>query len=159
MIEIELHINKANVYDEVAKTTSYTGAKMVEDDKAYDRIFTTDADRQMLERFWLEACNGATEQFKPFLVSVSNQQVSHGVELSADYIVTLEVSNSYDTTLTQSIETSLYSYFVMYIVSKWYKFTNKDESESCGNDAVGAMDDVMRKLYFRKKPTRRVPTT
>ena len=68
MKTIELTVNKANVYDEVAKTTSYTGQKMQGDATAYDRIFTTDDDRMMLERFWVEACNGATEQFKPFLL-------------------------------------------------------------------------------------------
>ena len=56
-----------------------------------------------------------------------------------------------------SVGTSLFSYFVAMIVSKWYKFTNKGESESYGTDAVGAIDDVMRKIYYRKKPTRVVP--
>lgn len=158
MKNIELKINKASVYDEVAKTTSYTGVKMQGDESAYDRIFTTDADREMLERFWVEACNGATEQFKPFLVSVTDQPMSHGVELEKDYEVNLELSSSFDESLKGSIETSLFSYFVAMIVSKWYKFTNKGESESYGTDAVGAIDDVMRKIYYRKKPTRVVPT-
>lgn len=158
MKTIELTVNKANVYDEVAKTTSYTGQKMQGDATAYDRIFTTDDDRMMLERFWVEACNGATEQFKPFIVSVSDQPVSHGVELDKNYVVKLELSNSYDESLNGSIGTSLFSYFVAMIVSKWYKFTNKGESESYGTDAVGAIDDVMRKIYYRKKPTRVVPT-
>ena len=96
MKNIELKINKARVYDEVAKTTSYTGVKMQGDESAYDRIFTTDADREMLERFWVEACNGATEQFKPFLVSVTDQPMSHGVELDKDYEVKLELSSSFD---------------------------------------------------------------
>ena len=111
----------------------------------------------MLERFWVEACNGATEQFKPFLVSVTDQPMSHGVELDKDYEVKLELSSSFDESLTGSIETSLFSYFVAMIVSKWYKFTNKGESESYGGDAVGAIDDVMKKIYYRKKPTRVVP--
>ena len=157
MKNIELKINKARVYDEVAKTTSYTGAKMQGDKSAYDRIFTTDADREMLERFWVEACNGATEQFKPFLVSVTDQPMSHGVELEKDYVVELELSNNFDESLTGSIETSLFSYFVALIVSKWYKFANKDESESYGGDAAGAIDDVMKKIYYRKKPKRIVP--
>ena len=97
------------------------------------------------------------QQFKPFLLSVSDQPVSHGVELDKNYVVKLELSNSYDESLNGSIGTSLFSYFVAMIVSKWYKFTNKGESESYGTDAVGAIDDVMRKIYYRKKPTRVVP--
>ena len=83
--------------------------------------------------------------------------MSHGVELENDYDVRLELSNSFDESLKGSIETSLFSYFVAMIVSKWYKFTNKGESESYVGDAVGAIDDVMKKIYYRKKPTRVVP--
>lgn len=76
MKEIELSVNKANVYTEVAKTTAYTGSKMQDDKEAYSRIFATDEDREMLERFWVEACNGATELLKQFIVTVSDQPMS-----------------------------------------------------------------------------------
>lgn len=158
MIEVTLTVNKAQVYDEVAKTTSYTGVKMQGDESAYDRIFTTDDDRMMLERFWVEACNAATEQFKPFLKSVNEQVEGLSVDLSRNYEVELELSSSYDASLTGSIKTSLFSFFVSLIVSKWFKFTNKDEAESYGVDASSMMGDVMRKVYYKKKPTRVIPT-
>ena len=154
MISVTLTVNKANVYNEVAKTTSYTGAKMQGDESAYQRIFTTDDDRMMLERFWVEACNAATEQFKPFLTSVSSQPEGRGVELGSNYVVGLSLSSSFDSTLTGSIGTSLFSFFVSVIVSKWYKFTNKGEAESYAADALGMMEDIMRKIYYRKKPSR-----
>lgn len=157
MTEITLTINKASVYNEVAKTTSYTGAKMTGDEGAYERIFTTDDDRMMLERFWVEACSAATEQFKPFLLSVSEQPESHGVELDRDYSVELELSSSFDVHLRDSIETSLFSFFVALIVGKWYRFANKPEAEAYGTEAAGMMDDVMRKIYYRKKPRRIAP--
>jgi hypothetical protein len=150
MIEITLNIIKADVYKEVAKTTSYTGSKMMHDDEAYDRIFTTDEDRQMLERFWTEACNGATEEFKQFILEVSDPT-------GTDYEVTLELSSSFDKNLKSSIETSLFSYFVNSIISKWNKFANKGESESYATDADAAMLDVRSKIFFKKKPKRVVP--
>lgn len=154
---ITLTVNKANVYDEVAKTTSYAGAKMQGDDSAYDRIFTTDDDRMMLERFWAEACAIATEQFKPFLTSVNSQPESHGVELDRNYIVQLELSSAFDPALTDSIATSLFSFFVALIVSKWYKFTNKNEADNYVAEAAGMLDDVKSKIYHRKKPRRIIP--
>lgn len=157
MINVKLSINKASVYEEVAKTTSYTGAKMEGDEKAYERIFTTDDDRLMLERFWTEASNAATEQLKPFIVSVSEHTEGHGVAMERNYDVELELSNSFDTALRGSIETSMFSFFVATIVSKWYKFTNKQETESYASDAGGMMDDVMRKIYYKKKPKRVKP--
>lgn len=157
MIDITLEVNKAHVYNEVAKTTSYTGDKMQGDDTAYDRIFTTDDDRIMLERFWTEACNAATEQFKPFLVQVSSYPESHGVELDRNYNVELELSSSFDENLKGSIESSLFSFFVAMIVSKWYKFTNKSEADMFATDALGMIEDVMKKIYYRKKPKRVAP--
>ncbi len=157
-MRISLIVNKANVYDEVAKTTSYAGSKlMYEDTSAYNRIFTTDEDRLLLERFWVETCNITTEQFKPFIVSVSSQPISHGVDLSQNYIVELEVSSAFDTALTQSVETSLYSFFVFAITSKWYAFTNKTDVENIGSEATNTMESIMRKIYFRKKPARITP--
>lgn len=149
MKQIELTVAKSAVYNEVAKTTSYTGARMVGDDDAYLRIFTTDEDQEMLERFWEEAASGATEQLKPFLHFDNST--------ATEYEVVLEVSSSYDETLTGSVRKSLFSYFVAMIVARWYRIANKQESESYANDAIGAMDDVMKKIYYRKKPVRVVP--
>ena len=149
MTDVTLAVDKNKVYDEVAKTTSYTGAKMQGDDKAYERIFTTDEDQQMLERFWTEASNAATEQLKQFLeINLSD---------SSCYKVQLELSSSFETQLQASIETSLFSFFVSVIVGKWYKFTNKSEAESYTNEAVGMIEDVMQKIYFKKKPKRAIP--
>lgn len=158
MIEVTLTVSKQRVYDEVAKTTSYAGAKMQGDDSAYDRIFTTDSDRSMLERFWTEACNAATEQLKKFIVEVSDNSEGNTIDLSRDYVVKLELSSSYDNNLTESVQASLFSFFVSVIVAKWYKFTNKEEIESYGADALGMMNDVMGKIFYRKKPTRVIPT-
>jgi hypothetical protein len=157
MIEVTLTVSKQRVYDEVAKTTSYTGAKMQGDDSAYDRIFTTDSDRSMLERFWTEACNTTTEQLKRFIVEVSDNSEGSTADLSRDYVASLELSSSYDENLTESIQASLFSFFVSVIVGKWFKFTNKDEADKYIADAVGMMNDAMAKICYRKKPVRVAP--
>lgn len=145
---ITLTIGKEAVYAEVSQTTAYSGAKMTDDKDAYDRIFTTDADRAMLERFWDETCSMATEGMKRFVVEVSSD---------ADYISTLELSNSYDEALTPSVEKSLFSYFVLSIVSKWNAFVDKGEVERYANEAHISFQDVLSKLYYKKRPQRVVP--
>lgn len=157
MNNITLTVNKQKVYDEVAKTTAYAGAKMTDDSGAYDRIFTTNADRMMLERFWVEACNVATEEFKPFIISVSEQSEGYEVDLTKNYSVELELSSRFDTNLKGSMETSLFSFFVATIVGKWCKFTDKGETDSYINDAQKAMMDIRSKMYYRKKPMRIIP--
>lgn len=155
---ITFTVNKANVYNEVAKTTSYAGKKLMDaDEQAYKRIFATDEDEEMLESFWLEACNAVTDEMKPFLNTVSQLQESHGVDLAENFVLTLDLSSAFDTTLTQSINTSLFRFFVAYIVSKWFRLSNKPEAESYGADATAMMEDVSKKVWYRKKPTRVIP--
>lgn len=145
MIEVTLTIDKESVYEEVAQTTSYTGAKM-DDEDAYERIFTTDDDKSMLERFWSESKNTIANSLKRILL---NEQEADGT-----YSLLLGLSSSFDEALTDSMQRSLFSFFVMNITAKWYTFTNKQEATGYASEAATYIDDIMRKAFFKKKPTR-----
>lgn len=140
-----LRVNKDMVYEEVAQTTSYTGAKM-DDVTAYERIFTTDEDKAMLERFWNESKNAIAGNLKKFLESET--------EMDGTYTLTLELSASFDDSLLESMERSLFSFFVMNITAKWYTFTNKNEATDYAAGAATNLEDIMRKAFFKKKPRR-----
>ena len=145
MIEVTLTIDKESVYEEVAQTTSYTGAKM-DDEDAYERIFTTDDDKSMLERFWNESKNIIANSLKRILL---NEQETDGT-----YSLQLGLSSSFDEALTDSMRRSLFSFFVMNITAKWYTFTNKQEATGYASEAATYIDDIMRKAFFKKKPSR-----
>ena len=145
MADIVLTVNKEKVYEEVAQTTSYTGAKM-DDEHAYERIFTTDEDKSMLERFWNESKNTVCNSLKKILLSE--------IEASGEYQLSLGVSRSFDEALTESMNRSLFSFFVMSITAKWYTFTNKEEATGYATEAAIYMEDVMRKAFFKKRPIR-----
>lgn len=140
-----LSVNKDRVYEEVAKTTAYTGSKM-EDAEAYQRISTTEQDKVMLERFWNESKNTIADSLKKFLVSEE--------ELSGSYILTLEFSASFNESLLESMERSLFSFFVMNITAKWYTLANKQEASDYAAAAATDIDDIMRKAFFKKRPVR-----
>ena len=53
-MQITIAINKDNIYEQIAQNTSWIGAKSAEAG-AYDRIFTTDEDKEQLELYWKEA--------------------------------------------------------------------------------------------------------
>lgn len=148
MQNVEFLVGKVNVFDEVGRMTNYAGAKKDEDKGAFVRIATTGSDEQMLEPFWQAACSAATEKFKPFLTSLGAGE---------DYHPHLELSGSYDVNLTDSINESLKNFFVCLMVSKWYDITNPAEAEKYGVSAAEYMDDVVSKIYYKKKPTRVVP--
>lgn len=145
MIDITFTIDKKEVYEEVAQTTSYTGAKM-DDENAYDRIFTTYEDQSMLERFWNESKNTVCNTTKKLLTSET--------ETDGVFSLALQLSASFDKALTESIQRSLFSFFVMNITAKWYTFTNKKEATGYATEAATYLEDIMRKAYFKKKPMR-----
>ncbi|WP_290302438.1 hypothetical protein [Muribaculum intestinale] len=147
MPTIILQVNKAAVWNEVAKTSGYTGDKMTDaDENAYERILITDEDQKSLQRFWEEAVAVANDQLKEMLETASS--------MNSDYKVALHVSRSYDTVLNASVQAALTSYFISAIVGRWYKFSNKGEADSYLSEAANMMDDVLRKLYSRKRPRR-----
>jgi len=158
-MDIVLNIKKANVYDEVAKLTGYVGSKTIEDTgKAYDRVFTTDDDRLMLERFWREAIGAITDEIKRFITNVSTQANSQTVDISEVWTANLEMPSNFDNNLIDSINDSLFSYAVNSIVSKWFSITNKEEADMYSGMAVNCGNEAKSKLYYRKKPKRVVPS-
>lgn len=144
-MEITLTIDKEAVYEEVAKTTEYTGAKMA-DEHAYEMISTTEEDKTMLERFWNECKNTACNSLKRFLIQ---ENESDGV-----YALTLGLSSAFDENLTESMQRSLFSFFVMNITAKWYTFTNKSEAIGYATEAATYIEDIRRKAFYKKRPTR-----
>ena len=144
-METILKVSKAKVYEEVAKTTEYTGAKM-DDANAYEKISTTDEDAIMLERFWNESKNTICQSMKKVLQSEE--------ESDGEYVLTLVLSSAFDASLKESMERSMFSYFVMNITAKWYTFANKSEATGYATEAATYIEDIMRKAYFMKKPSR-----
>lgn len=147
MQSITLTVYKSKVMDEVTKTSAYTGSKMVGDESAYDRIFATDGDEELLERFWAESQVAVCETFKKYL---------QGYSASEDdpFIMELGLSSSFDQTLISSMEQELFSFFVMNITAKWFAFTNKTEAADYGTAAAELLVGVHKKAVFKKRPTR-----
>lgn len=145
-MEITLTVNQKSVLDEVAQTTSYTGAKMDDDTSAYERISTVDEDQNELQRFWDESRAEVAQTFIRMLAS-------EGME-DGEYRLKLNVSVSFDTALLPSMQLGLFSYFVQSIAAKWYVYTNKKEAGEYADVGKGLLDEVREKAFYKKKPVR-----
>ena len=143
---VDITVNKGDVLNEVAKTTAYSGAKMTGEEGAYERIFTTKSDREMLERFWTECQVSVCETLKKFLQQEETTDEGWNLKLG--------LSESFDDTLTKSIKKELFSFFVTGIVAKWYVFTNKKEAGEYESSASHLLVGIHKKVLFKKKPTR-----
>ena len=167
MADLTLSILKSAVLNEVYKQTAYVGAKITQSDgtNAYDKIYATADDAAMMERFWKEAIAFTTGNLKSYLKSCKTKVlngVAAEIETSpaeAPAALTLEIiltmpEGRYNASQNNSIVVSLYSYFVNYMTARWMAITNKPEAEYYEKYAQTSMEDVMRKVFSKTRPTR-----
>ena len=148
MADSTLTIKKSEVYEEVAKTTAYIGAKnKLEDGKsAFDQVFVTDADLTMIERFFNESMDALRNVLKRFISGGSG----------ADGTITwqLEMPSRFDDNLLESIKSSVNSFLVNSIIGKWCEITANDKVKEYADNAAALLLDIKEKAFFKKKPTR-----
>lgn len=155
METITIQVSKDDVYEEVAKATDYTGAKLIDgDENARDRILATDSDLSDLSRFWEESVLATNERLKEMVVSGETKSVEVDKSTKIVYKVTLEVSKSFDKSLTANVQSAIRNFFIASIIGQWFKFSNKGEAKDYFSQAGEMMNGAERLLYSRKRPTR-----
>ena len=149
MANFTLTIKKSDIYEEVAKTTAYIGAKnKLEDGKsAFDQVFVTDADMTMIDRFFNESLDSLRNVLKRFISGGSG----------ADGTITwqLEMPSRFDDNLLESINSSSNSFLVNSIIGKWCEITANDKVKEYADNAAALLLDIKEKAFFKKKPTRK----
>lgn len=148
MADFTLTIKKSDVYEEVAKTTAYIGAKnKLEDGKsAFDQVFVTDADLTMIERFFNESLDALRNVLKRF--------ISGGSEVDGTITWQLEMPSRFGDNLLSSINSSANSFLVNRIIGKWCEITANDKVKEYADNAAALLLDIKDKAFFKKKPTR-----
>lgn len=144
---VSINISRDEVMEAVAMRSAQLGAKtQTADNDAYRRVFAADADRELLNQYWKEACSTATTALKRWMGS-SNAGAD-------SWAVTLYASASYDASLNQGVKDSLQSFLVLDILSKWLRMTLPDQSAACAAEGTAMLADANTKLHYRKKPVR-----
>ena len=154
-----IQVSKARVMDEVAKATAYIGQKAAsqQDPGAYERIATTDANREELDRYWMEACTGASLLLDHWLTGQTRQTLTHHPDISAerDYNVTLGLPANWNFAYLNSVKEALLSYLVNSIVSQWLLRTQKQDAAAYAALANGAGRRIDQLMLLRVRPKRR----
>lgn len=148
MANFTLTITKSEIYEEVAKTTAYIGAKnKLEDGKsAFDQVFVTDADLTMIERFFNESLDALRNVLKQF--------ISGGSGVDGTITWQLEMPSRFDDNILESINSSANSFLVNSIIRKWCEITANDKVKVYADNAAALLLDIKDKAFFKKKPTR-----
>lgn len=159
MKQVNINISKARVMDEVAKSTAYQGAKAVnaEDIAAYDRIAVTDADRELLDRYWMEACHETTTAMQDWLQFgiTPRAPLGHHMDLGNDYKVSLCMTDNWPGALKDSVETHLTGYIINTMIAKWCMMTAKGDVEAYAALGATALEQARKALLTRQRPAKR----
>lgn len=141
---VNIKIKKSEVYEELKKTSWYAGVKLGDD--SYKIMAINDEDRIMLDRFFEESKNVAINR----LVRVFNDEV-FGLD-NDTYYLRLKLPDAFNKSLLPSIQSSLFSFYVLSILSKWFTFTNKPEAGQYATEAVAMLEDVATKVRYKLRP-------
>lgn len=152
MADLTISIKKSDVYEEVAKTTAYIGAKnKLEDGKsAFDQVFVTDADLAMIERFYNESVDILINLMKRFVAELNSENGNINWKLS--------MSDRFDSNLGTYITRSATSFLVNSIIGKWCEITAPDKVKVYADNAAALLTDINDKVFFKSAPSRVKPT-
>lgn len=146
-MNLTIKITRQDVLDEIAKTTGYTGAKLLPGDPgAYQRISLTDSDAAMLERFWQESRDNVGMALRRMLAAEDYDGESLRLEL--------RLSQAFDTAQCASMQTAIYCYFVHSITARWLALVGSGKALEYTASAASILSDIERKALCKRAPVR-----
>lgn len=145
-MNIQIVITKTDVFNDVGLMSGYAGAKKDIEGSLYDHISTSESDSSLLDCFWNETKNTACTALKRVLTSATEEE--------GTLTFTLSVSSSFEQTFKDSVVLHLHNFFVKNITAKWYMYTNKEEAPAVATEGNGMLEEALKQLFYKKRPTR-----
>lgn len=147
---ITFSVDKENVYNEVAKISSYVGAKSKEDEHLYNRVAITDSDKDLLNRYWDDCCGKVAAELQIIIGDIIDASSDSFSFTLKDW---LDV-NSNERLRAKILRKDLHSCFINFILYKWFELTNKEKTEYYFAYYNDFMKNVKRILVFKYPPRR-----
>lgn len=144
MKTIDIYISKEDVYNEVIKTAEYTGAKQATEALSFDAIAISDAETEMLDRYWKESYTDVALRLNQWVKSVD----------AHSGIIELNVADGFNDALTDSLAQALESYFVVSLLSKWFAIAYPSSAEGAVIEATSHIKRAEEIIKQRQRPTR-----
>lgn len=153
MIEVKVYIKKSVIYNEVAKITSYIGAKRIDaDQNVYERVFSTEDDRELLERYWREAKSDLTDIVSRWLVGSSKVDNSQVVDDAEVWEITLNMPHTFHLQMVDALDEDIHSFMIHSIIFKWLSVSEPKEAEYYHVQMMSKKESITKKLMYRIKP-------
>ncbi|MGN0318289.1 MAG: hypothetical protein ACI4E1_10210 [Lachnospira sp.] len=145
-MNIKFSINKKSIFKEVETETGYVAVKGSIEKDLTQIVSVVEEDYKHLETFFNDARIDLVNELAEFVNTESEE--------GDDYSITLSLSNSFNQSFVPTINISLFRYFVQYLLSKWWIYTNKQDSGAYADSAVKYLQDIHKKALFKVKPHR-----
>lgn len=145
MKEVKIEIRREDVMKEVSLHSAYSGAKDG-DGSFFSRIATVNEDETVLTRFWNDTCGEVISTLKEF---IKETEVNDDI-----FCVDMELSGSYDDSMTTSAERDLFSSISSGVASRWFRITMPERAAEWETRSLELLERAYRKLCSRKKPKR-----
>lgn len=146
MKNININIDKSIIFRDVSLNSAYAGAKNTSENGFFERVATIEADEELLSHFWTDMCGLITDRLRAFVTSAEQKEDS--------LHLTLEVSGSYDDSLTPSVISDLFAAMTAGISARWFSFTFPQQTTDWKIQSNELLNRVIGKLCHRKRPTR-----
>ena len=144
-MEVICRVRKDLVLEEISRLTGYTGKTSNEVD--VDKISVTSDEGELMTSFWKATINELFSIVERFASTVDNK------EDEASY--NLNMPSNFDVKATSSIETTMQSFMVNLICSKWFNISKKEEVKYYTSEAERNSLNIRSLLNKRCKPTKK----
>lgn len=138
---VEYNYSKDDILNEVDKTTAYLGAKQVSEGNLYGRISTIAEDREMLNRFFHEACAMISGIGKKFI------KTSSFGEDDENFYIEYSLPESWNEAMEAPLKQDIYSFIVNYIIARWFVICGSEYAKVYSEYATQNNTNILKELY------------
>lgn len=151
---LKIKVNRSEVLHEVGRLTGYIGKKRDKEDGTYDRIATIKPDDALLSQFFIEGSNTVTSELKPFHASFSSEENNEIGEIVKGYFAECPMSDNWDSSLIEHINSSVFRFLVNYITYRWLMQV-MDFNEAVVYDKIAkeSLNNIITSLYETTRPS------
>lgn len=153
MNQVQIITRKAEVFDEVAKSTAYLASRAPEAEKQYQRIAIADSDHELLEAFWVQASHDIIELLSPYIIQAQANDDQRKVDINEDLHLTLSLPNNWKPEVLQTpIEQAIKDYATRLILQQWLTNTAPETKDLFKDSIIKSRLRIQFLLYHRQRP-------
>jgi hypothetical protein len=117
-------------------------------------VAVTADEYHILEGYWREAASKAITTLRRFYRSVTPLGTGSMVDMEEVLILALSMPARFDAQYAPAMESSLFNYFVSYIVSKWLPLAYRADVEYYQKDATDNLTRILTSIFHQNYPER-----